>query len=126
MAHRLLTGWGGTAPTRAQVLSPSDATAIADVLGGAPARGVIPRGLGRSYGDAAQNAGGHVVDTTRLQTIHAFDAADGVVTADAGVSLWRLLAEVVPSGWFLPVVPGTQHVTLGGAIAADIHGKNHH
>jgi decaprenylphospho-beta-D-ribofuranose 2-oxidase len=126
MAHRLLTGWGGTAPTRAQVLSPADATAVAGVLGGAPARGVIPRGLGRSYGDAAQNAGGHVLDTTRLQAIHAFDPAAGVITADAGASLRRLLAEVVPAGWFLPVVPGTQHVTLGGAIAADIHGKNHH
>jgi decaprenylphospho-beta-D-ribofuranose 2-oxidase len=126
MPQRLLTGWGRTAPTAAQVLAPADATALADALGTAPARGAIARGLGRSYGDAAQNAGGHVLDTTRLGSVAPIDTTRGLVTADAGVSLHRLLAETVPAGWFVPVVPGTRHVTIGGAIAADVHGKNHH
>jgi decaprenylphospho-beta-D-ribofuranose 2-oxidase len=80
--------------------------------------------MGRSYGDAAQRAGGYVLDMTALKGFE-LDEPGAAVTASAGVSLGELLAELVPSGWMLPVVPGTQHVTVGGAIASDIHGKNH-
>ncbi|WP_448318588.1 FAD-binding protein, partial [Streptomyces sp. CO7] len=86
----------------------------------------IPRGLGRAYGDAAQNAGGAVLDMTALDRIHAVDVAAGVVLCDAGVSLHRLMQVLLPLGWFVPVTPGTRYVTVGGAIGADIHGKNHH
>jgi decaprenylphospho-beta-D-ribofuranose 2-oxidase len=89
-------------------------------------RGGIPRGLGRAYGDAAQNAGGTVIDVTGLDRIHVVDADAGVVLCDAGVSLHRLMEVLLPLGWFVPVTPGTRYVTVGGAIAADIHGKNHH
>jgi decaprenylphospho-beta-D-ribofuranose 2-oxidase len=80
--------------------------------------------MGRSYGDAAQLCGGVVLDTRRLADI-TLDAQRGVVTAQAGVTLGRLLDVLAPAGWILPVVPGTQHVSVGGAVASDIHGKNH-
>src|SRR5205085_6012554 len=76
--------------------------------------------------DAAQNAGGTVVDTTGLTEVRAFDHERGVVTAGAGLSLGDLARLALPHGWFSPVMPGTSHVTLGGALAADVHGKNHH
>jgi decaprenylphospho-beta-D-ribofuranose 2-oxidase len=86
--------------------------------------GVIARGMGRSYGDAAQLEGGLAVETTALKGFE-LDPDGGTVNAGAGVTIGELLERVVPAGWMVPVVPGTQHVTVGGAIASDIHGKNH-
>jgi decaprenylphospho-beta-D-ribofuranose 2-oxidase len=86
---------------------------------------VIARGLGRSYGDAAQLSGGVVMSNRQLSGIGVIDP-DGTVTVGAGVSVDELLAVSIPQGWFVPVTPGTRQVTMGGAIAADVHGKNHH
>ncbi len=128
-------GWGGGPPARARARRPQTVEVLAESLGSgalytheelasATAAGAIPRGLGRSYGDAAHRTLGVVIDTRALRAI-SLDPATGIVRAEAGVSLRELLAAVIGSGWILPVVPGTQHVTVGGAIAADIHGKNH-
>lgn len=86
----------------------------------------LPHGLGRSYGDSGLNLGGGLVRTAGLDRLIAFDRESGLVRADAGVSLDALLRVTVPAGWFVPVTPGTKFVTLGGAVANDVHGKNHH
>ena len=87
---------------------------------------VLPFGNGRSYGDVCLNDGGTLLLTRGLDRWIAFDPATGVLRAEAGVLLSEILAFSVPQGWFLPVTPGTQFVTLGGAVANDVHGKNHH
>lgn len=124
----VLTGWGRTAATRASLASARDAEEVAHLFAAARRAGcgLIPRGLGRAYGDAAQCAGGIVVEATTLDRVIESDLDVGWIQVGAGCSLDTLMRSLVPRGWFVPVTPGTRHVTVGGAVAADIHGKNHH
>src|SRR6185437_12149848 len=85
----------------------------------------LPVGLGRSYGDVGLLKDGLLLQTTGMDRLLAFDPATGILTAESGISLAQILDFAVPRGFFLPVTPGTKYVTLGGAIANDIHGKNH-
>src|ERR1051325_6302115 len=87
---------------------------------------LLAYGLGRSYGDVCLNDGRDLIDVTGCNRILAFDPQAGVIRVEAGISLAELLEVIVPRGWFLPVTPGTKFVTIGGAIANDVHGKNHH
>jgi FAD/FMN-containing dehydrogenase len=87
---------------------------------------VLPFGNGRSYGDSCLNVGGALLQTRSLDRFISFDRDTGVLACEAGVLLAEILRLVVPAGWFLPAVPGTCYVTVGGAIANDVHGKNHH
>lgn len=123
---KTLTGWGRTASTTARVVSTPDIDVIARTVVEAGERGVIARGLGRSYGDPSQNAGGTIIDMTALDRIHQVDADNATVVVDAGVSLDTLMRRLLPYGLWIPVLPGTRQVTVGGAIGSDIHGKNHH
>ena len=117
-----LHGWGRYPRLDAQVVLPLSATqCVATLASHAP---LIAHALGRSYGDSALAS--QVLGTRYLDHLAAFDAATGVLTCEAGVSLDTILRTFVPRGWFLPVTPGSRFVTVGGAIASDVHGKNHH
>lgn len=87
---------------------------------------VLAYGRGRSYGDVCLNNGGTLLDTAGLDHVLAFDVERGVIRCEAGMTLAEVLALTVPCGWFLPVTPGTQYATVGGVVANDVHGKNHH
>lgn len=125
MTQHVMTSWGriirqahnvSPLPHRfAPLPMPADATQT-----------LLPYGNGRSYGDSPLNVGGTLIPTNALDHFISFDAATGVLRCEAGVLLSDILRIVVPQGWFLPVTPGTRFVTVGGAIANDVHGKNHH
>ena len=123
--EQLLAGWGNFRRELCHVYRPERSADIRAVVTGDD-KPVITRGLGRSYGDSAINADAAVLLNTRMDCLIDFDPATGVVEAEAGVSFATLIDLFLPRGFFLPVTPGTKFVTLGGAIAADVHGKNHH
>ena len=121
-----LSGWGRFPREECHVFRPEKGRNPALILQSGLESNYIARGLGRSYGDAALNSGGGVFDLTRLNRMLAFDPGTRVLECEAGVSLAEILDVFVPRGYFLPVLPGTKFVTVAGAIANDIHGKNHH
>jgi decaprenylphospho-beta-D-ribofuranose 2-oxidase len=117
-----LSGWGRYLRRLSTVTRPERASEAVP-----PASGhMIVRGQGRSYNSAAMLADGLVMLSERLDRVIAFDETSGVLRAEAGTTLAKVLSEFVPRGWFLPVTPGTKFVSLGGCVAADVHGKNHH
>ena len=99
---------------------------VPEIFNAAAPGALLPYGLGRSYGDSCLNAGRELIDCRRLNRILDFDASTGMIRCESGVSLSDIIDVFLPKGWFLPVTPGTRFVTVGGAIANDVHGKNHH
>ncbi len=123
--HAPLTGWGRYPLSESDIYRPDKIAELQAVVT-ANASSLIPRGAGRAYGDAALNDQNRVVDLTRLNRMLSFDAATGLLRCEAGVTIAELIDVFLPRGFFPPVTPGTRFVTLGGSVAADVHGKNHH
>ncbi|HET7133720.1 MAG TPA: FAD-binding oxidoreductase, partial [Gammaproteobacteria bacterium] len=119
-----VSGWGRVPSAETELYRPERLRALRETLRCADT--VLPRGLGRSYGDACYNSAGATVLMERLNRMLAFDPATGELDCEAGVTFGELLDVFVPLGFFPPVTPGTKFVTLGGALACDVHGKNHH
>ena len=119
--------WGRYPKTAHQrVHKPAWNDQVPDILRSAGPGSLLPYGLGRSYGDSCLNAGRELVDCRRLNRILGFDETTGMMRCESGVSFADIIDVFLPKGWFLPVTPGTRFVTVGGAIANDVHGKNHH
>ncbi|MGE0784779.1 MAG: FAD-binding protein [Sandaracinaceae bacterium] len=125
MSELTIAGWGNYPRVRCEVDHPESVGQLADAVGGNGAS-VIARGLGRSYGDPALNDRGRVLDVTGLDRLLAFDEQSGLLTCEAGVSLAQIIDRFTPRGFFPAITPGTKHVTVGGCIANDVHGKAHH
>jgi len=125
-AERILS-WGRYPKTaHHHVHRPAWSDQLPEILKAAAPGFLLPYGLGRSYGDSCLNAGRELIDCRRLNRILGFDESNGMLRCESGVSLSDILEVFLPKGWFLPVTPGTRFVTVGGAIANDVHGKNHH
>jgi len=108
------------------VHKPAWSDQLGEILNSAASASLLPYGMGRSYGDSCLNAHRELIDCRRLNRILGFDEVTGIVRCEGGVTLSDIISVFLPKGWFLPVTPGTQFVTVGGAIANDVHGKNHH
>ncbi len=116
-------GWGRVLTARGEIARPERRRALDDIL----EDGLVPAiGMRRSYGDAALNDGGRVIEMTRLDRMLGFDAATGVLDVEAGARIGEIAAAFAPKGWLPAVMPGTGFATVGGCIAQDVHGKNHH
>jgi len=120
-----LAGWGRYPVVDTQVYRPEKIAELAAVVA-ANSTSLTPRGAGRAYGDAAVNGGNRVVDVQRLNRMIAFDPESGILRCEAGVTIAEIIEVFMPRGFFPPVTPGTKFVTIGGSLAADVHGKNHH
>lgn len=115
--------WGRFPKARHLVKQQEFSSAALEINGSSS---VLPFGQGRSYGDCCLNDGATLLATRFMDRLLAFDSSTGVLRCEAGITLGQILEFCVPRGWFLPVSPGTKFISLGGAIANDVHGKNHH
>ena len=122
---KLINGWGRVKPVYANIFYPKTVKDIKNILRKSQEKSILVRGLGRSYGDSAQLKNGKVLDLKNINKIF-LNRDKGELTVGAGASFDQILKYIIPKGFFLPVVPGTKFITVGGAIASDVHGKNHH
>lgn len=118
-----LAGWGRSTRYHGELLAPHSLGDLHEIQTGLS--GYVARGAGRAYGDAGIGLN-TTIDMRRLNRMRAFDPEEGLLTVEAGVTLAEVIDALLPRGWFVPAVPGTRFVTVGGMVAADVHGKNHH
>ena len=116
-----LSGWGKNILINTNIFYPKNLYELKRNM----QHGCIARGLGRSYGDSSINQNKTII-TTNLKKIIFFDKKNGILEAESGICIEEILNFIVKKGWFLPVTPGSKKITLGGMIASDVHGKNHH
>ena len=117
-----ISNWGNTPTIHAPLIPFHQLAQLKDVIHHIPT--LIPRGMGRCYGDSALSD--TILSTTDFNQIISFDASTGILICQSGITLEAILNKIIPLGWFLPVTPGSKFVTIGGAVAANVHGKNHH
>lgn len=125
-SRRAIAGWGNFPVEECEIYRPEGLAELQEVIARAPERDLIARGLGRSYGDAALNRDRGVILSQRFDRMLDFSPETGVLRCQSAVSLAEILEVFLPRGFFFPVTPGTKFISIGGAIAADVHGKNHH
>ncbi|MBW2386479.1 MAG: FAD-binding oxidoreductase [Deltaproteobacteria bacterium] len=125
-ARQPLSGWGRYPVYECDVYRPERLDQLSEIVASAPSTNLISRGQGRSYGDASLNQDRGVVLHDRLDRFLDFDPATGILHCEAAVTLAEIIDSLLPRGFFLPITPGTKRISVGGAIAADVHGKNHH
>ncbi len=121
--QQILSGWGNTKLSNSKIFFPKDLDDVKNIV--KKNNQIIPRGMGRSYGDPAQCDNGYVLDTSNLQSF-SLNKELGILTSGSGAKFKDILDHIVPEGFFIPVSPGTKNITVGGAISSDVHGKNHH
>lgn len=117
-----ITNWGNYPVVESDEQSFSSPSQLQDII--QTRQSFIARGNGRCYGDAS--LAGTTISTLKFDKVISFDTKDGVFECQSGLTLDQILEIIVPKGWFLPVTPGTKYITVGGAVASDVHGKNHH
>lgn len=126
LVSKEIGGWGRYPVRSCRLSRPEQVSQAAGLIADTSSPSYLGRGLGRAYGDAALNSRGTVVLSERLDRFLDFDPKTGVLRCESGVSLSEILRVFLPRGWFLPVTPGTRFATIGGCVACDVHGKNHH
>ena len=121
-----LSSWGNYPREECELYRPATQSEFEQIVLHSPHTNIITRGRGRSYGDAALNRDRGVVLSDPMNQILSFDTESGILNCECGVSFAEILNFILPKGFVLPITPGTKHISVGGAIAADVHGKNHH
>ena len=119
--EKKISGWGNNSFTNSKIYFPKNISEIKNLIKAK----TIARGLGRSYGDSSIQPKSTII-TTKLNKVITFNSTKGFLEAEAGISIEEILDLIVEKGWFLPVTPGSKRITLGGMVASDVHGKNHH